>query len=81
MKKIGNKKTLQSLIEECIKDDVKKPDEFTSEEFYHECLSSGKKITMWAARSYLSRWEMEGKVTYRKGRINGRVGRFYKIVK
>lgn len=81
MKKIGNKKTLQSLIESFVADDQKQPDEFTAQDFYNESIASGKNISMSGVRALLQRMEEAGKVKSRKGKINGRSGNFYSIVK
>lgn len=81
MKKIGSKKTLQSLIESVVASDQKQEDEFTTQEFYQQAIASGKQITMASARGHLFRLLEAGEIVARKGRINGRSTNFYSIVK
>jgi len=81
MKKIGNKQTLQSLIDETLMDDQKAPDEFSIQDFYNQAIASGKNISINAARSHVARLRESGKLTYRIGRQNGRSCKFYRIAK
>jgi hypothetical protein len=75
MKKIGNKKVLETFLEDLGQE--RREDEKTAKEICDEAIAAGHSVTLNAVRARLQRLCDIGKLTSRKTIINGRLTNLY----
>jgi hypothetical protein len=77
MKKIGNKLTLQQLLEDIYENSSVKENEFTAADFMKEIKAEGVHISMRACLARLEKLVETGNVSKRKLLLNGRPTNIY----